>query len=57
MQRMKNTPKDTMLLIKASKAEHNAFKKLADSRHMNLSQLIRELLHRELEAGKKSEAA
>lgn len=44
-------------MIKASKAEHNAFTKLADSRHTTLSQLVRDLLHRELEAGKKSEAA
>jgi len=49
---MKNTtqpPNKTKAIpVKVTEQEHLAFQKLAVKRHTNLSELIRQLLHREL---------
>jgi hypothetical protein len=44
--------KNKPIFVKASKSEHSAFRKLAEKRHTNLSELIRQLLHRELDSQK-----
>lgn len=44
--------KDKPIFVKTSAAEHKRFSKLAEVRNMNLSQLIRYLLHREADTAK-----
>ncbi len=43
--------------IRMSNTEEKAFRKLADSRHLPLAILIRQLLHRELDSQAKEQAA
>jgi hypothetical protein len=50
---MKADGKTKVLYVKATEDEHNAFQRLAAKRHTNLSELIRQLLHREVATEKR----
>jgi hypothetical protein len=50
---MKRKPRNKPIFVKATQQEHTAFTNLAISRNTTLSELIRQLLHRELDSSKK----
>lgn len=45
---MKRKPKSKVVFVKVDVSEHKAFSDLAVQRHTTLSELIRQLLHREV---------
>jgi hypothetical protein len=49
---MANKIKDKVFQIRLTRGEHVSFLKLAESRHLTLAILIRQLLHRELDSQK-----
>lgn len=54
---MKRKPKSKVVFVKVDASEHKAFNDLAITRHTNLSELIRQLLHRELQPKEQAPAA
>jgi hypothetical protein len=49
---MKRRPKTAWIQCKVAPEEKAQFKRLADARHTDLSELIRQLLHREVDSQK-----
>lgn len=47
---MKKVLRSKPIFVKLSPEEHEKFRKLAVKRHTNLSELIRQMLHREADA-------
>lgn len=47
---MKRKPRNKPIFVKATQQEHTAFTNLAITRNTTLSELIRQLLHRELQS-------
>lgn len=54
---MKRKPRVKPIFVRATEQEHRAFNDLAVQRHTNLSELIRQLLHREVAAQSQGQAA
>jgi len=45
-------PKSEQIHVKVSDVEKRKFERLAESRHMKLSELVRQILHREADIAK-----
>jgi hypothetical protein len=54
---VKRLPKDARFMLKVDRSEKKAAEELAARRHTTVSDLFRQLLHRELDNEKKVEAA
>jgi len=53
---MKRKPKSKVVFVKVDAIEHKTFSDFAIFRHTNLSELIRQLLHREVAQSKQQAA-
>lgn len=51
---MKRKPKSKVIFVKVDPSEHKTFSDLAVTRHTTLSELIRQMLHRELTQSKEA---